>query len=100
MPLEEDQLHAGSDVGHCERIHDGQHMDSGEVDVRRTDLAKRQIPVDSGAIPIRQPSRRLGPEKDREGEEQVQRLVQQNLVEPESGAWSALVVLVRKKEQS
>lgn len=44
-------------------------------------------------------TQRLGPEKDREVEEQVH-LVQQDLVEPGGGAWTSLVVLVWKKDQS
>ena len=42
-----------------------------EEDVGRTDLVQHTIPVELGTTPIRQPPRRLGPEKDKEVDEQV-----------------------------
>jgi hypothetical protein len=72
----------------------------GESDVGRTDLVSQSIPVQPDTVPIRQPPRRLGAEKDREVEGQVTELVRQGMVEPGGGAWSSPVVLVRKKDQS
>ena len=71
-----------------------------DEDVGRTDLVRHAIPVAPGTTPIRQPPRRLGPEKDKEVEEQVVQLVEKGLVEPGGGAWSSPVVLVRKKDKS
>ena len=71
-----------------------------DEDVGRTDLVRHTIPVVPGTTPIRQPPRRLGPEKDKEVEEQVAQLIEKGLVEPGGGAWSSPVVLVRKKDQS
>ena len=48
-----------------------------EEDVGRTDLVQHAIPVELGTTPIRQPPRRLGPEKDKEVEEQVTQLVRE-----------------------
>ena len=72
----------------------------GETDMGRTDLVEHTIPLEPGTDPIRQPPRRLGPEKDKEVESQITKLVQQGLVEPTDSAWSSPVVLVRKKDQS
>lgn len=71
---------------------------SGETDVGLTTLVKHSIPVHPGTTPVRQPPRRLGPEKDSEVERQVTQLQQQGLIEPSDGAWSSPVVLVRKKD--
>ena len=53
-----------------------------DEDVGRTDLVRHAIPVAPGTTPIRQPPRRLGPEKDKEVEEQVTQLVEKGLVKP------------------
>ena len=44
----------------------------GDNDVRRTDIEKHSIPLLDGTRLIRQPTRRLGLEKDKEGEPQVE----------------------------
>jgi hypothetical protein len=54
----------------------------GESDVGRTDLVSHSIPVEPGTVPIRQPPRRLGAEKDKEVEVQVAELLRQGMVEP------------------
>ena len=72
--------------------------DSG--DIGRTSLVEHSIPVVEGTRPIRQPPHRLGPHKEAEAERQVQDLLTKGLIEPSSGAWSAPVVLVRKKDNS
>ena len=72
----------------------------GDDDVEQTVVMEHSIPLMKGTRPIRQPSRRLGLEKDKEVERQVADLVQRGMVEPADGAWSSLVVLVRKKDQS
>lgn len=58
------------------------------------------IPVEPGTRPIRQPSHRLGPAKEAEAERQVKDLLGRSLIQPASGAWSAPIVLVRKKDQT
>ena len=62
-----------------------------DEDVGHTDLVRHAIPVAPDTTPIRQPPRRLGPEKDKEVEEQVSQLVEKGLVEPGGGAWSSPV---------
>ena len=64
---------------------------SGETDVGWTNLVEHSIPVQPGTVPIRQPPRRLGAEKDREVEEQVAELTRQGLVEPGGGELGALL---------
>lgn len=73
---------------------------SGEDDVGLTNLVQHSIPLLPGTDPIRQPPRRLGPEKDLEVERQVSKLVHQGLVEPADSGWSSPVVLVHKKDGS
>ena len=68
-----------------------------DTDVGRTDLITHSIPTQEGAAPIKQPPRRLGPEKDAEVERQVRELVDKVLVEPADSAWSSPVVLVKKR---
>lgn len=72
---------------------------SGEVDVERTNLAEHWIPVNQGITPIRQPPRRLNPEKYRGVDDQLQSVVRQGLVKPGDGAWSSPVVLDKKEDQ-
>jgi hypothetical protein len=71
-----------------------------ETDVGKTDLVSHSIPVIPGSRPIKQPARRLGPEKDKEVERQVTELQERGIIEPGNGAWSSPVVLVRKKDGS
>ena len=63
-----------------------------------TTLVEHSIPVVPGTRPIRQPSHRLGPEKEAEAEHQVQELLDKGMIEPASVAWSSPVVLVLKKD--
>jgi len=65
-----------------------------------TSVVRHEIPLATGTGPIRQPTRRLGPEKEREVSRQVQDLLDQDLIEPAHGAWSSQVVLVKKKDES
>ena len=71
-----------------------------DTDVGKTTLVEHEIPVEDGTQPIRQPPRRLGPEKDNEVQRQVDELRQKGLVEPANSAWSSPVVLVKKKDNS
>jgi len=67
-------------------------------DMGLTKVISHNIPLAAGTTPIRQPTRRLGPEK--EVSRQVQDLLDRDLIEPAHGAWSSLVVLVKKKDGS
>ena len=71
-----------------------------EDDIGSTTLVEHEIPTIDGTTPIRQTARRLGPEKEAEVEKQVQKLLKKKLIEPADSAWSAPVVLVRKKDNS
>ena len=73
---------------------------TGESDIGLTNLVKHSIPLKPNTAPIRQPPRRLGPEKDQEVARQVADLQRRGLIEPADGAWSSPVVLVRKKDQT
>jgi len=59
-----------------------------------------EIPLAAGTVPIRQPTRRLGPEKKKEVSRRVQDLLNRDLIKPGHGAWSSPVVLVQKKDGS
>jgi len=71
-----------------------------EHDMGRRKAVCHEIPLAARAVSIRQPTRRLGPEKEREVSRQVQDLLSRDLIEPDHGAWSSPVALVRKKNGS
>jgi len=73
---------------------------SGDHDVGLTNAVRDEIPLAAGTTPIRQPTRRLGPEKEKEVSRQVRDLLDRDLIEPAHSAWSSPVVLVRKKDGS
>jgi len=72
----------------------------GDKDMGLTKVISHEIPLAAGTTPIRQPTWRLGPEKEKEVSRQVQNLLDRDLIEPAHGAWSSLVVLVKKKDGS
>jgi len=59
-----------------------------------------EILLATGTALIRQPTSRLGPEKEMEVSRQVQDLLKRDVTEPAHGAWSFPVVMVRKKDGS
>ena len=73
---------------------------ANDHDVGCTPEMVHSIPTHPGAQPIKQRARRLGPEKEKEVDKQVQELHKHGFIEPGSGAWSSPVVLVRKKDSS
>ena len=78
----------------------GDVFSQDDEDLGRTSLVKHSIPITNGAKPQRQAPHRLGPVKEAEAERQVQKLLQQGMIEPSNGAWSSPVVLVKKKDDS
>jgi len=78
----------------------GDVFSSGDHDVGLTGAVKHEIPLTAGTVPIRQPTRRLGPEKKKEVSQQVWDLLDRGLIEPAHSAWSSPVVLVQKKDGS
>jgi len=78
----------------------GDVFSSGEHDVGLTSAICHEIPLAAGTTPIRQPTRRLGPEKEKEVSRQLQNLSDSGIIEPSHSAWSSPVVLVRKKDGS
>jgi len=75
-------------------------LSCGDHDMGLTEAVCHEIPLAAGTVPIRQPTRRLGPEKEMEVSRQVQDLLNRNLIEPDHRAWSSPVVLVWKKDGS
>jgi len=73
---------------------------SGDHDVELTSAVRHDIPLVAGATPVRQPTQRLGPEKEKEVSRQVQKLLDHDIIEPAHSAWSSPVILVRKKDGS
>jgi len=73
---------------------------SRDHDVGLTRAICHEILLAAGTIPIRQPTRRLRPEKEKEVSRQVQDLLDRGLIEPAHSAWSSPVVLVWKKDGS
>jgi len=72
----------------------------GDHDMGLAKAVCHEIPLAAGTVPIRQPTRRLGSEKDKEVSRQVQDLLNRDLIKPGHGACSSLVFLVRKKDGS
>jgi len=72
----------------------------GDHDMGLTEAVCHEIPLVARTVPIRQPTRRLGPEKKRKMSRQAQDLLSRDLIEPGHGAWSFPVVLVWKKDGS
>jgi len=73
---------------------------SGDHDVGLTRAVLHEIPLAAGTVFIRQPTRRLGSEKEKEVSRQVRDLLDRGLIEPAHSAWSSPVILVRKKDAS
>jgi len=67
---------------------------SGDHDVGLTSAVRHEIPSAVGTTPVRQPTRRLGPEKEKEVIQQVRDLLDRDLIEPAHSAWSSPVVLL------
>jgi len=72
----------------------------GDHDMGLTEAVCHEIPLAVGMVPIRQPTHRLGLEKERKVSQQVQDLLSRDLIGPGHGAWSSPVVLVWKKDGS
>jgi len=78
----------------------GDVFSSGDHDVGLTSAVRHDMSLAAGTTPIRQPTRRLGPEKEKEVSRQVRDLLDRGLIEPAHSAWSSPVVLVWKKDGS
>ena len=61
---------------------------------------RAEIPTEPDIQPFRKPPRRLRSEKDGKVQHQVDKLVNKELVEPSTSAWSLPVVLVEKQDGS
>jgi len=72
----------------------------GDHDVGLTSAVRHEILLVAGTTPVRQPTRRLGPEKEKEVSQQVRDLLDHDIIEQAHSAWSSPVVLVRKKDGS
>jgi len=70
----------------------------GDNDMGLTKVVCHEIPLAAGTVPIKQPTRRLGLEK--EVSEQVHDLLDRDLIEPAHSVWRSPVVLVNKKNGS
>ncbi|MES9884745.1 MAG: reverse transcriptase domain-containing protein [Sedimenticola sp.] len=66
-------------------------------DLGRTTIAKHKINT-GDAGPIRQPPRRVPIAKREEVKMEVQKMLDQKIIEPCKGPWSAPIVLVKKKD--
>ena len=63
----------------------------------RTDLVEHKI-VTGDNPPVKQPPRRLAPHRRAMVEEEVDKMLAANLIEPADGPWASPVVLVKKKD--
>ena len=67
------------------------------MDLGRTSLVKHSIDI-QGAMPIRQPPRKIPLAKKDEAEGAVQEMQRQGVIEPSRSPWSSPLVLVRKRD--
>jgi len=70
-----------------------------KTDIGRTDIIKHQINTGT-ALPIKQALRRQPLAKRQAIHAEIQRMKQQDLIEPSSSPWASPVVLVKKKDGS
>jgi len=59
---------------------------SGNHDVGLTSAVRHEIPLVAGTTPVRQPTRRLGPEKERQVSRQIRDLLDRDPIEPAHSA--------------
>ena len=71
----------------------------GEMDIGMTNVVKHSIPLQDGAMPVKQKPYRHPPVLE-EIERQVEQLQEKGLIKPGSGAWSSAVVMVKKKDSA
>jgi len=64
----------------------GDVFSSGDNDVGLTGAVRHEIPLTAETAPIRQPTRRLGPEKEKEVSRQVRDLLDRGLIDPSHSA--------------
>jgi len=67
---------------------------SGDHDVGLTRAVRYEISLAAGTVPLRQPTRRLGKEKEKEVSPQIWDLLARGLIEPAHSAWSSPFILV------
>jgi len=72
---------------------------SGDHDIGLASAVRQEIPLAAGTTPIRQPTRRLGPEKEKEVSRQVQDLLNRDPIEPAHSAWSSPSFWSRERRQ-
>ncbi len=67
-------------------------------DLGRTTLIKHEIELVEGAVPHKEPSRRMSPEKTRQANEQVDELLSKGWIVHSKSPWGAGIVMVSKKD--
>jgi predicted aspartyl protease len=70
---------------------------TGDLDIGRTDLVEHGINTGHGT-PIKQRSRRVAPSQQKEIDKQVEKMLEQGVIEPTDSPWASPVVLVSKKD--
>ena len=78
------------------RILVGNILDSPENKVGTTDLIQHEIVVTHGAKPVRQAPRRLSPAMEKFAQEEVKRMVEDEIVEKSKSDWCSRPVIVKK----
>ena len=72
---------------------------ASDEDLGKTGVVKHRI--DTGnARPIRQPARRMPVHQKKEAEDEVQKMLRKDIIEPSSSPWASPIVLVKKKDGS
>ena len=72
---------------------------ASDEDLEKTGVGKHRI--DTGnARSIRQPARRKPVHQKKEAEDEVQKMLRKDIIEPSSSPWASPIVLVKKKDGS
>ncbi|KRY38793.1 Retrovirus-related Pol polyprotein from transposon 17.6 [Trichinella spiralis] len=72
---------------------------TSDEDLGHTELASHRIDT-RNAAPVKVPSRRLPPPQRHDVQRMVTDMFSRNIIEPANSPWSALIVMVRKKDGS
>ncbi len=76
------------------------HMEAfqkNKEDLGRTTLIQHEIELVEGAVPHKEPSRPMSPEKTRQANEQVEELLNKGWIMPSKSPWGTGIVMVSKK---
>ena len=69
-------------------------------DIGTTEVVTHTIEIEEGALPFKEPVRRLGPDKKLIADEQIQTLLEMGIIRPSRSPYASAIVLVKKSDGS